>query len=668
MLKMLKKFSKNQIELSYVLAIGIVSISMLVHSSFRGGILETPKISKAVQPSLSAETGKVVSSGFDRMADSYNNSSNSDLEGTIRNFNPAEYAAMKYESKGSLGTGGSDTVGEYLGRTYNSTNAGQPADSGAGGESVFSSTGLGIMGSDAADENPEQAEDTAAPGTDTASDPVPDTSGTDTAANPIPDTSGTDTASDPVPDTSGTDTAANPIPDTSGTDPASNPVPDTGGTDTASNPVPDTSGGGGGSADSGETASNNANVISKGIGVTFLRNNELMANAVPLSTQKIFDKLRLYDAIWQGQDIVGVSKSAFEYLKTYAPEILVLHYITPISAQMNTKYAMDYDFISKNHPEWFLLQDTKNLNKANGNDLNNRIRWETSPESVYYNRFYLDITNTEFQNWAVERVVRYVTGKGEGLSVGYDGVAFDNVVLSEIQVRFNKPYPNWKFKDKTDEWNQGYLSFLGKVKKSLNAIGLKVITNFSAYYELERNSADWPALRLVVDGIMHEWALGYGTDATGDPTRYWGGSKWELMMSRHEATVVAGLIDWWAVYPAGSQDLFDDQSNYAYCSFLLLKQPGNSFFYCTSDRGETRNASIPRLSVYDIDLGSPITKRYQKNQCWARDFKKGIVLVNPNSYTQTITLANDYIQPGRSSHISQISLRSKTGAILIKAN
>ena len=216
MLKMLKKFNKNQIELSYVLAIGIISISMLVHSSFKSGSLETPKVSKAVQPSMSAETDKVVSSGFDRMADSYGRSSNSDLEGTIRNFNPAEYAAMKYESKGSLGTGGSDTVGEYLGRTYNSTNAGQPANSGTGGESVFSSTGLGITGSDAADESPEQAEDTAVPGTDTASDPIPDTSGTDTASDPIPDTSGTDATSNPVPDTSGTDTASNPVPDTSG--------------------------------------------------------------------------------------------------------------------------------------------------------------------------------------------------------------------------------------------------------------------------------------------------------------------------------------------------------------------------------------------------------------------------------------------------------------------
>ncbi|HBR18944.1 MAG: hypothetical protein A2Y13_11605 [Planctomycetes bacterium GWC2_45_44] len=213
---MLKKFSKNQIELSYVLAIGIISISVLVHSSFKSGSLETPKVSKAVQPSASAETGKVVSSGFDRIADSYNNSSNIDLEGTIRDFNPAEYAAMKYESKDSLGNGGSDTVGETFGRTYSSTNAGRTANSGTGGESVFSSTGLGITGSDAADESPEQTEDTAVPGTDTAANPIPDTSGTDTASDPIPDTGGTDTASDPIPDTSGDDTASNPIPDTSG--------------------------------------------------------------------------------------------------------------------------------------------------------------------------------------------------------------------------------------------------------------------------------------------------------------------------------------------------------------------------------------------------------------------------------------------------------------------
>lgn len=188
---MLMKFNKNKLEVSYVLAIGIVSIFMIVHSSFKSERLETPKVSEAVQPNISTETDEVNPSGLNRMADIYNKSSNSSPERAIGNFNPAEYVAVTYESKNALGEGGSDTIGESFGRIH-SVDAGRIGDEspGSGGESVFSSARLGGTTSNAADENPDQAENTATAGTDTASAPILDNSGTDTASNPIPDTGG----------------------------------------------------------------------------------------------------------------------------------------------------------------------------------------------------------------------------------------------------------------------------------------------------------------------------------------------------------------------------------------------------------------------------------------------------------------------------------------------
>ncbi len=116
--------------MSYVLAIGFVSIFILFHSSFKSESLETPKVSKAVQPNASTENDKVISSGLNRMADNYNKSSNSSSEGTIRNFNPAEYVAMTNESKNSSSEGSSDAIGESFGRIY-SVDASQTGSSGA---------------------------------------------------------------------------------------------------------------------------------------------------------------------------------------------------------------------------------------------------------------------------------------------------------------------------------------------------------------------------------------------------------------------------------------------------------------------------------------------------------------------------------------------------------
>jgi len=409
----------------------------------------------------------------------------------------------------------------------------------------------------------------------------------------------------------------------------------------------------------------------KGMGVTFLRDNELYtSDKKTLSPDTILNNLSKYDFIWQGQDIVTASKNAFEYVRKNAPDKPIFLYVSAITSQMKTKYAIDYDYIDKYHPEWFLLADAKTPAKNDPRKADNRIRWETSPNATYYNRFYMDIANSEFQDWVAQKVLEFVSGKTQQLSYGYSGVALDNVVLSEIQVRLNKPYPNWKYKDKVTEWNDGYLTLARKVREKLNVNGYKLIANFSAYYELDRNSADWDNLRTVVDGIMHEWAIGYGPDATGEPTRYWSGYKWELMMKRHEDSVNAGLIDWWACYPGGNTTQIEDQSRFSYCSFLLLKQPNNSYFYLSDDKGYGRKLAPPWFIDFDINLGYPIEKRQKIGQYWAREYENAIVLLNATTAPCSVDLSKNspkYIG-SKNTVITNVVLNPKTGLILRKAS
>ncbi|MHB9070736.1 MAG: putative glycoside hydrolase [Sedimentisphaerales bacterium] len=613
MLKMLKKFSKNQIELSYVLAIGIISISMLVHSSFKSGSLETPKVSKAFQPGVSAETGKVVSSGFDRIADSYNNSSNSDLEGTIRNFNPAEYAAMKYESKDSLGTGGSDTVGEYLGRTYSSTNSGQPAGSGAGGESVFSSTGLGITGSDAADESPEQAEDTAAPGTDPASDPVPDTSGTDTASDPVPDTSGTDTAANPVPDTSGTDTAANPIPDTSG-----------GG------------GGYGGSAGGGGSGSSSRPIDSNimGISVIFPPKKLLMASdswqSAPLKPEIVAKEFDLYDAIWCAQLIAEHNVESWNYLRKNN-NVLSLYYTVGNTIRVINDFTfLDYNYINKNHPEWFLLKDYTYPHLTSEV---NRKRYREEPSDVYYNRFYLDVGNEAFQNWAAEQYLQMVKGAKYRTLYEFDGVAMDAAFVGHrLFYGFNQAYPKWKYKNNVNLWNDAYFKYFLIVKKKLNVNGKILVVNHTLDYGTKVDDLYWLKMYDAVDGCMSEQPLRY---KYGTPL--YTGDKWEQAIIYHEKLIDRKLIDWWTCYPEGNGDKYYNEFLYMYCSWLLTKEPGLSYYYADPEKVDGKPV-VERFKEYDLPVGSPIIKRYLKGSCWLRDYENAKIVVNPTLSSQMVEI------------------------------
>jgi len=422
----------------------------------------------------------------------------------------------------------------------------------------------------------------------------------------------------------------------------------------------------------------------KGIGVNFLRMHEVVKNVrgrkMPLDAEVIFQNISRYDAVWQSQLIVWHSHPGWNLIRRRTPEKLMLRSMSSLSTLPRTsfEYVFDYDYINTYHPEWFLLQDTKNPLKADPRNPDNRIRWVPNDKtSFFYDRFYIDVSNEDFQDWAAQRILNFVSGKanefdynsrkGMNLDYPYDGIAFDNVVLRRIKARFNKSYPNWKYADDIAGWKEAYLRYLRKVHKALAKHGYILVVNFSFYWELERNDSDLYDLMDTVDGIIHEWAVGYGKDATGAPDRHWGGEKWSRCIKRHEAIINKGLIDWWFCYPTEEPELGKKQFLYTYCSFLLTKRPGYSLFYASSDHGKGRNLKVPWYDEYDLQIGEPTSARYLRNGCWLRNYKNAKIVVNPTEVRRKVLIDKNKLWLDWTSKkaVHELTLAAKSGRILL---
>ena len=410
------------------------------------------------------------------------------------------------------------------------------------------------------------------------------------------------------------------------------------------------------------------------IGVTFLRRPELVRNiqgrTIPLDAKVISQNLARYDAVWLSQDIIEYNRSAWNLIRQTAPEKIMLRYNCSVSSRLKTRHILDYNYINTYHPEWFLLKDAKDPFGADPRNPDNRIRWDASNKnSSSYNRFYLDVGNEEFQDWAVQQILNYVSGKKGEFNYGswkskrldypYSGLAFDNVVLRRIKVRFNKPYPNWKYANNIQGWKDGFLRYLRKVYRALAEHRYILVINASFYWDLERNGSDLYDLMDTADGIMHEWAVGYGT-------RYWGGEKWQRCIERHEAVAKKGLIDWWACYPK-EPDPGNEQFRYVYCSFLLVKRPGYSLFYASSDKGTGRTRQVPWYDEYNLQIGQPTSNRYLRDGCWFRNYTNAKIVVNPTEMPRKVLIDRNKLWLDWTSKktVRELTLSPKSGRILL---
>jgi len=402
----------------------------------------------------------------------------------------------------------------------------------------------------------------------------------------------------------------------------------------------------------------------RGISTIFLKDNELRTKdgrTVSIDTAK--KNLGKYDAIWCAQLVAEYNRPAWRFLRENNREQVMLHYVGGNSSRASKETAyLNYNYINTYHPEWFLLKDAGNTQPEDYRDENKRIRWAPSnPEHRYYNRFYLDIGNEHFQKWAASQFVELVSGRKQNLTYAYDGLAMDNVNIGlERWSGLNARCPNWKYGGNPQAWHDAFFAYLKVIKKELNKNGFTLMVNHNLDYGSDVDDRYWDILLEGADGIMTERTI----KRTGP---YYTDDKWLLSIKRHEEILNKGLINWWVCYPSKSSPSAHDEFLYYYCSWLLIKKQGLSFFYSTRGKYAHIHPEVPWYEEYDLALGEAISSRYSKGACWLRDYKNGKIVVNPTDKLQRIVIDKNkqWLDWENKKAVTELEIPPITGRILL---
>lgn len=255
----------------------------------------------------------------------------------------------------------------------------------------------------------------------------------------------------------------------------------------------------------------------------------------------------------------------------------------------------DFCDISKNHPDWFLLDQQ-----------GQRIRHEFRKRTLYV----MDPGSPGWQQYWCERVDRIKRQ-------GWDGIFLD-VVDSSLLDLFQRGQLPLKYKD-----NESYQividNFLTRIHDFLRPNGL-LVANVS--YVLSGSA--WQRYLRHLDGVMIE------AFATGWDENHLSPGRWEEQLKRVQETQKADkrLL----LVSQGKQDEKERQQ-FAYASFLLVASGKAAFRYAS----EGQYDHLWLFPNYDYSLGDPIGERYKKSDgTWMREFKHGTVYVNPFTFRSGI--------------------------------
>jgi len=287
----------------------------------------------------------------------------------------------------------------------------------------------------------------------------------------------------------------------------------------------------------------------------------------------------------------GVTAPFLQYIKFDAIQDPGSCTKTPAQNQAAYK-ANDFCDISKNHPDWFLL-DTA------GNRMYNVDYVMMDPGSAGWRTFLLTRMQEMQKNF------------------GWDGALFDNVEGSLVK---RQQYGQMPAKYTTDAAYQaainGALQYVHAWFKSVNRplfanlISLKPV---SVYFTYLQN----------LEGAETEcWAVNWsGYRKTTD---------WLENLSRAEQTQTLGKR---GLLIAQGTKTDTVKQQFAYASFLLIDNAKVFFRYANA--ANYREAWT--YSNYKNTLGIPLGARYQSGTQWCRDYSKGKVCVDPTAHTSSIT-------------------------------
>jgi hypothetical protein len=197
----------------------------------------------------------------------------------------------------------------------------------------------------------------------------------------------------------------------------------------------------------------------------------------------------------------------------------------------------------------------------------------------------------------------------------------------------DKRCPHFKYAGKPDAWHEAFFSYLRLLKSELNKRGFVLVVNHNLDYNSDVDNSYWDVLYNCTDGMMGEQTL---SRKAGRP--WYSEQEWLTSIKRHEGISRRGLIDWWAIYSQNTSGDSYDGFLYTYCSWLLVRRPGLSYYYAS----RTDKAKSIWYEEYELPIGEPISGRYERSGCWFRDFVNAKVVVNPSNYMRQITIDNNH--------------------------
>lgn len=261
----------------------------------------------------------------------------------------------------------------------------------------------------------------------------------------------------------------------------------------------------------------------------------------------------------------------------------------------------DFCDISKNHPDWFLLDTSGN-------------RMRTSPTSSYYR---MDPGNAGWRSFFVSRLLEMDQQKG------WSGVFLDNLEASLGEIKRDGILPA-KYPDDASYQAavKGFIQYL--YANYSQAYGRPLVANIIS----RSTEAQWFNYTPYLSGAMQErWAVPWSNTAG-----YLSESKWSSDMALAEKTQAQGR---YIILVAQGGKTDTARQKFAFASYLLISNGMASFRYTDS----STYSEVWLYDNYKVQLGTPLGARYQSGTAWRRDFTNGYVVVDPVNHTANITVA-----------------------------
>ena len=273
---------------------------------------------------------------------------------------------------------------------------------------------------------------------------------------------------------------------------------------------------------------------------------------------------------------------------------------TPMRNQVAYKPG-DFCAISRDHPDWFLLD-------AQGKRL--------GADKLGDNYYMMDPGN---QAWRVFWLSRVLEMQAQ---FGWSGLFLDNVEASLTKRKMTSGLPA-KYADDIAYKNavRGFLDYL--YNNYAKANNRPMIANIATLKE----RVSWYEYLPYLDGAMTErWSVDWSYSSYADATTW----EADMLMAEQTQSLGKSII---MVAPGSETDA--NRQNFAFASYLLVSNGKAAFRYSNS----STYRYIWLYSNYQVDLGTPLGPRYKSGTLWRRDFTKGFVTVDPVNHTATISTA-----------------------------